>query len=337
MGRTRLRSVKLDEISFVGKGDNPEAHVLLLKMKKDPSVSFVKLGKEYKNQELYNSLLKTWLADNSQLVTKEDGEACTFDDIMQDKALREQVWNLCWTLEDSLSSIIHDDTVADKTAMIQQSIDQFKAAITAITKGEPDMPELKKAKEDLAKAQETIAALEKEKGVLTEEVTSLKAACSDKDKKMDEMKKSSEEDPIFKGMPDAAVALIKEQRADIEKMKDENLTREYIGKAAAVDLIGPAAEIGPLLKTIAKHDSGSADKVFELFKTAQTRIAEGDLLKEKGTSGETSGNTALDMLNKKAEEYVKEHPEVSKAKAFTIVYDTEHDLRKQYIEETRKR
>jgi hypothetical protein len=246
----RLRKVVLNEISFVGKGDNPEAHVMLLKIKS----------------------------------------------------------------EDELNKQKGDETMTPE-----------------------EIAALKKAKED---AEVQVATLTKSVADLTTENETLKACSAEDKKKMDAMaaeakvKKDAEgEDPIFKGMPEAAVALIKEQRADIEKMKDNELTREYVSKAAEVALVGKADVIGDILKGIAKHSTDLAGKVFDLFKTADARIKEGDLLKESGDSKNDGVATAYDKIVAKAVELKKTCPELSQAQAFTKVYNTDADLRKQYEDE----
>ena len=240
----RLRSVKLDEISFVGKGDNPEAHVLLLKVKQDqPEVDIDKKG-----------------------------------DLSMDEKLKKE-------LEDK------------------------------------------------------IAALEKEKADLIVEKETLEKACSEKDKALDEakakgVKKGKEEEDIYKGLPEAVVKEIESNRARIAKMEDDNLTREYVSKAAEVTLIGKADDLGDMLKTIAKTDSAMADKVLAVFKTAQARIKEGGLLEEVGKeSGTGSATTAYDKIIAKAAELRKATPALTEAQAFTKVYDSDADLREQYLKE----
>jgi hypothetical protein len=344
----RLRNVKLNEISFVGKGDNPEAHVLLLKIKADPKgASIVALGKEYKGGK-QDDVLKKWLTDNATLVSKDDGDAVTFADIQADKDLRDKVWQMCYTLEDSLSSIVHDDTVTDKTAMISQSIDQFKAAITAITKGEEDMPLVKMTKER-DEALEKNVTLTKTVTDLTTEVETLKAMSAEDKKKMKDMEDAkdggaddTEEGPdgkkikksdIMKSLPESIQKEMKENREAIAKMQDNERTREYVGKAASCLLVGPADSVGDLLKTIAKHDPATADKVLELFKTANERIKEGDLLKETGKDAGDTGATAHDKIMAKAQVLKKTRPELSIEKAYTEVFDTDTDLRKQYEDE----
>jgi len=327
----RLRSVKLDEISFVGKGDNPEAHILLLKMKKDPTeASISECPKIYKDDEGKKDLLTKWFA-NTKLF-KED-EAVTFNELIQDRKLRDEIWNLVWTLEESLGSIVRDSDVADKTAMIQESIDQFKTAITNIAKGDSNMDEkLKKEMED------KLADLEKQNADLIKEKADLEKACSEKDKELESMKAGvKKEDDVYKGLPESVMKEIEDNRARIAKMEDDNLTREFVAKAAEVNLVGKADEVGDMLKAIAKTDSALADKVLGVLKTAHARINESGLFTEIGKENPSGAVTsAYDKIAAKAAELRKTSPALTEAQAFTKVYDSDSELREQYLKERSK-
>ena len=332
--KASLSNVKLDEISFVGKGDNPGAHVLLLKIKKD---GIVALGKEYQGEDKA-SLLTKWLKD----FRKDDAQ--TFEQIIQNEELRDEVWNMVWTLEDSIGSIMRDGSVTDKTAMLQQTIEQFKNAISEITKGGTEnMPE--KLKKELEEAGVKVTELEKTNADLIKENETLKAAtgttedgtcktCGAKTKKEAEIDKSALPEAVRKHLEDLEKSN-KDNAEAIAKMLDDGLTREYLAKAAEVGNIGKADEIGSILKDIAKIKPELADKIHGLLKTADARIQEGGLLTEVGKVKTGDNATAYDQMMAKATELKKTKPELSIQKAFTIVYDSEHELRKQHITETR--
>lgn len=334
---SKLRNVKLNEISFVGKGDNPEADVVLLKMRPKGDGSILK-GKD-ESVEVQNSALEKWMNGNRSLLTKDDGEAMTFEELANDRELRDKLWQMCYMLEDSLSSITHDDSVTDKASLIQTSIEQFKTAVTNLTKGEETMDaKLKKELED------KVTELEKSNAELTATVETLKAdatcpECGASIKKgscekgCGKVKKSDDED-IYKGLPEGIVKKMKEDSTTIAKMQDESLTREFVAKAAEVTLVGKADVVGDVLKSIAKHSTVLANQVLDLFKTASARIAEGDLLKEAGSSNSGSTTvTAYDKIVAKAVELRKACPELSEAKAFTKVYDSDEELRTAYLKE----
>jgi uncharacterized protein YllA (UPF0747 family) len=195
---------------------------------------------------------------------------------------------------------------------------------------------LKKSKEE---AEAKVAELTKQSKTLIAEKAAFEKALSDKEKELEEMKtkgvKKEQEEDIFKGLPEAVVKEIESNRARIAKMEDDNLTREYVSKAAEVTLVGKADEIGDILKSVAKHDPAMADKILGIFKTAQARIKEGGLLGEVGKEVGDSSSTvsAYDKIVAKAVELRKSNPALTEAQAFTKVYDSDSELREAYLKE----
>jgi hypothetical protein len=205
------------------------------------------------------------------------------------------------------------------------------------TKGDSNMDEkLKKELED------KITALEKEKADLIQEKADFEKAADAKAKelemKLEEekakgVKKEADED-VYKGLPEAIVKEIQSNRERIAKMEDESITREYVAKAAEVGLVGKADELGDMLKTVAKTDATLADKILDVFKTAQARIKESGLLGEIGKEDHSAtGATAYDKIVAKAVELRKSNPALTDAQAFTKVYDSDSDLRVAYLKE----
>jgi ABC-type thiamine transport system substrate-binding protein len=120
-------------------------------------------------------------------------------------------------------------------------------------------------------------------------------------------------------------------------MEDDNLTREFVAKAAEVNLVGKADEVGDMLKAIAKTDSALADKVMGILKTAHARIQESGLFTEIGKENPSGAVTsAYDKIVAKAAELRKTSPALTEAQAFTKVYDSDSELREQYLKERNK-
>lgn len=59
-------------------------------------------------------------------LAKGDGDALTYNDAQALRNVKDQIWKKQWQLEDSITSILGDDTVEDKVGMISTSIDQYK-------------------------------------------------------------------------------------------------------------------------------------------------------------------------------------------------------------------
>ena len=332
--RATLRDVKLNEISFVGKGDNKGAHILLLKGHPNPVVA---LGKEYKGDDT-EEILQKWFDDD---VSKADGifkeeEAVMFSDLLSEKTIRDQVWGMVWMLEDSICSIMQDESGNDKAGMIQTTVDQFKTAITALTKtqkgGKENMNELQKAQEALAKAQAEVDTLTKQVETLTKEKEELvkQIPVASSVIKMEDLP-----EPVRKQMEDQQ-AQIKKQADDLEILKEAGVTTECITKAAEIGFISAeGVVVHEVLKDIKKASSATFEKVFTLLKAADARIKESGLFKENGKASSNSGATAHEMIVAKAKELKKTCPELSDAQAYDRIYKSDDDLRNQYISETR--
>lgn len=334
----RLKNVVLHEVSLVGKGDNPAADVMLLKTKPQKICEF---EKGYDGEDK-NTLLKAWYDDNISDILKDCGcSAETFDEMIQDRELREELWDMIWTLQDSINSIINDDTVTDKESLIATSVSQFQQAVSAIlNQGGEDMTkeELEKAlAEEQAKTAELTKKLEEvEKAKAEPNADGTCKTCGAKVKKEEEIDKSALPENVRKHLEEQE-AINKANAEEINKLKDANVEKECIEKAQSIPAAGAVSDISGVLKDIRKHDASLSDKVFGILKAVNARIVEAGLFKESGKTGEGEEVTALAKMNKAANEMVAADAtgKTTFAVAFDKIYTTNHELRKAYIAETR--
>lgn len=343
MARTKLRGVKLNEISFVGKGDNKNADILLVKS----AAPIVALGKNYKGKDKKEQLQKWFDEDVSKVdgVFKEE-EAEMFADLLADKTIRDQVWGMVWMLEDSICSIMCDESGNDKGKMIATTVDQFKEAISSLTKKHPEggieemaktVEELEKEVADLIKERDELKkfneTLTGEKSALEKEKVDLIAKQTPADVKIDKSKLAPEVAALLDKLEKEAG----DNSQVIKDMQDGIITKECIDKSAEFSSVSAeGVEVPSVLKSIKKHDAKLFDQVCTLFKTAHERIKAGGLFKENGLGDDPNvGATAYDKLVAKAKELQKADATISFAKAFDKVYANEHELRKQYNEEKR--
>ena len=79
-------------------------------------------------------LIKTIQSGFEKLVdlAKGDGDALTYNDAQALRNVKDQIWKKQWQLEDSITSILGDDTVEDKVGMIATSIDQYKTDLLGL-------------------------------------------------------------------------------------------------------------------------------------------------------------------------------------------------------------
>lgn len=123
-GKTKLEDLEVKKIDAVDIGADQKANILIKKRggAEEPKGNFFK--------RFFNAFCDS-LGVNSEDVRKSmEDEATSFDDVMNEKKIydvRDQIWNACNSLEQSIVSILLDKECEDKQAAIAQSIDQFKA------------------------------------------------------------------------------------------------------------------------------------------------------------------------------------------------------------------
>ena len=123
-GKTKLEDLEVKKIDAVDIGADQKANILIKKRggAEEPKGNFFK--------RFFNAFCDS-LGVNSEEVRKSmEDEATSFEDVMNEKKIydvRDQIWNACNSLEQSIVSILLDKECEDKQAAIAQSIDQFKA------------------------------------------------------------------------------------------------------------------------------------------------------------------------------------------------------------------
>lgn len=134
--RTKLKDLKVKKVDFVDAGANQGANVLLYKHKDGGAPPLAKGG------ESKTSLAKRVLAAMAEalgLSGSEAGEpiakgqdAETFREKLAEAEMRkiaDEIWSSCYSLSESLCSILCDDEVAqeDRNTLMAQSVDEFAA------------------------------------------------------------------------------------------------------------------------------------------------------------------------------------------------------------------
>lgn len=142
MAKTKLKQLEVDEVSLVDAGANQGAHVKLYKNRDGkPGEGFVP-GQEEKTRsglrKLFSAIGKALNIPDDDIESAADSieKADTFSQKMEERKLRritDEIWDVCYALESSLGSIMWDEEVVDKTAMMNQSIDEFTATIKGLT------------------------------------------------------------------------------------------------------------------------------------------------------------------------------------------------------------
>lgn len=320
-GKTKLSDLEVKKIDAVDIGADQKANILIKK----------RGGVEEPKENFFKRFFKGFcdsLGLNSEEVRKSmEDEATSFDDVMNEKKIydvRDQIWNACNSLEQSIVSILLDKECEDKQAAIAQSIEQFKAFSDDASKSWIKLERAATDKEDtvvaddfeIAKMQEviekscdpeTINKEEKENNMafdisnMTEEEKkeALKALQDDAKANKEDAKKNSGsgedqiQEAVNKAMSNAMedvtkrfTSMMDKIMEPIQKRAEEAEQKSLEEVAKKYELLGTKAEdLVPVLKSMKE----TSDEAYNNFITSMDNnlavIQKSGLFEEIGKSG----------------------------------------------------
>lgn len=139
MAKTKLTHLDVNEVSMVDAGANQHAHVMLYKNRdgKAPDGAAQQEPAKSGLRKLFSAIGKALNISQEDVDSAVNSieKADTFSQKMEERKLRrisDEIWDVCYALESSLSSIIRDEEVTDKAGMMNQSVDEFTPTIKAL-------------------------------------------------------------------------------------------------------------------------------------------------------------------------------------------------------------
>ena len=204
---TKLTDLKITKVDFVDAGANQRAHIALFK-------HAPKGGEEVGESRIMNALraLAKHFGLEENVVAdevKSEGGAKTFgaaNSELNQQRICEEIWNVTDVLRCSLISIMRDDTVADKTALLKQSLSEFNTAALGFANqwGGGNVAEVQKhmnpiamTAEDIEIMKSRIAALGEVETTPVEETEPVGKAEEDAEMKIDKSKMTAEERAFY--------------------------------------------------------------------------------------------------------------------------------------------
>lgn len=366
-GKTKLEDLEVKKIDAVDIGADQKANILIKKRggAEEPKGNFFK--------RFFNAFCDS-LGVNSEDVRKSmEDEATSFDDVMNEKKIydvRDQIWNACNSLEQSIVSILLDKECEDKQAAIAQSIDQFKAFSDDASKSWIKLERAATDKEDtvvaddfeIAKMQEVIEkscdpeTINKEKeekenemafdiSNMTEEEKkeALKALQDDANAKKEDNAKRADIDgqvqeavnKAMEGVTKDFTSMMKKIMEPIQKRAEEAEQKSLEEVAKKYELLGTKAEdLVPVLKSM----KATSDEAYNNFIASMDNnlavIQKSGLFEEIGKSGGAhTGNDDTEgvaKMNAKVAEIKKSMPNLTDAQAQDIVMQNDPELRAMF-------
>ena len=204
---TKLTDLKITKVDFVDAGANQRAHIALFK---HAPKGGEEVG-ESKIKSLIRAIAKRFGLEEDEVadVAKSEGSAKTFEAAnseLKQQRVCEEIWNVTDALRCSLMSIVRDDTVTDKTALLKQSLSEFNVAALGFANqwGGGNVADVQKHMNPIAMTAEDIeimksraAALGVDETPSVEEAESVEKAEEDAEMKIDKSKMTAAERVFF--------------------------------------------------------------------------------------------------------------------------------------------
>lgn len=263
MAKTKLKDLTVKKVDFVDVGADQQADILIAKREAEVEEPFYK--------RFFRKFCGVMNLDSEDV--RKAVEAEGFGEKMAQRQMdkvRDEIWNACYALQDSIASILMDSDVNDKTAAIEDSVEQFASFVKGASskwsdgKTSEEVKDLEPADDyAVAKMQEMIAK-----------------SCGSGSKKQKPVIKES---PVTKPEEKEDKELLNvEKMTPVEKLMYEDLKKRY--GANNTDSTG---ELG---------GTGDADMKDAVAKAVDAAMAE----IQKSLSAQVSG--ILEPMRKRAEE-----------------------------------
>ncbi len=284
-GKTKLEDLEVKKIDAVDIGADQKANILIKKRggAEEPKGNFFK--------RFFNAFCDS-LGVNSEDVRKSmEDEATSFDDVMNEKKIydvRDQIWNACNSLEQSIVSILLDKECEDKQAAIAQSIDQFKAFSDDASKSWIKLERAATDKEDtvvaddfeIAKMQEII-----EKSCDPETIN--------KEKETEVVKENNMAFDISNMTEEEKKEALKVLQADASKESTEKRFNSGAGEDQIQEAVNKA--MNKVMEGVAKNFTSMMEKIMEPIQK-RAEEAEQKSLEEVAKKYELLGTKAEDLV-----------------------------------------
>ena len=344
---TKLTDLKITKVDFVDAGANQRAHIALFK---HAPKGGEEVG-ESKIKSLIRAIAKRFGLEEDEVadVAKSEGGAKTFgaaNSELKQQRVCEEIWNVTDALRCSLMSIMRDDTVVDKTALLKQSLSEFNVAALGFANqwGGGNVADVQKHMNPIAMTAEDIeimksraAALGVDETPSVEEAEPVEKAEEDSDMKIDKSKMTAAERAFFEEIekrysasegadtPPAPVVqkspaeVLKEVMPEfaamlenVQKRMDKQEDDEIMQIAKRYELLGKKPEeLAPVLKSTKAANEDAYNQIITALDAALDIAKRSGMFDEIGVSSNGGATDAEARIEKRVSEIRKAHPEMS--------------------------
>jgi hypothetical protein len=343
---TKLKDLKITKVDFVDAGANQRAHIALFKRAPKGGEE---VG-ESKMKNIIHAIAKRLGLDDDEAVDveKAEGGAKTFgaaNSEMNQQRICNEIWNVTDALRGSLMSIVCDDTVEDKTALLKQSLSEFNIAALGFANQWGEGKEVQKHEASPVQDEEPVAKAEE-----------------DAEMKIDKSKMTAGERAFFEdiekryGAPDAtetttqtnadpalivdapvqksAAEVLKEVMPEFSEMLENVKKRmekqeddEIMQVAKRYELLGKKPEeLAPVLKNTKAASEEAYSQLVTALDGALDIAKRSGMFDEIGSNGNGGTSDAAARIEKRVSEIRKAHPDMTECQARDMAFQENPEL-----------
>lgn len=211
--KTKLKNLEVKKIDVVDIGADQKANILITKRDAE--------GKEPFYKRFFQRFCEVIGMDDTEV--RKAVEAEGFGEKMAQRKMdkvRDEVWNACYALQESIASILLDPEVKDKAGKIGESIDQFSTFAKDAAKKWSDGDTSNEVREPEPAGDYAVAKMQE----------MIEKSCSKTKVSKDDPDNDLEDD---EGQEDDEVRLDVEKMTPAEKMMYEDLQKRYAAEGSA--------------------------------------------------------------------------------------------------------
>lgn len=345
---TKLKDLKITKVDFVDAGANQRAHIALFK--RAP-----KGGEEVGESKMKNIIhaiaKRLGLEDDEAVdVEKAEGGAKTFgaaNSEMKQHRICNEIWNVTDALRGSLMSIVCDDTVEDKTALLKQSLSEFNIAALGFANqwGEGKEAEVQKHEASPMQDEEPVVKAEEdaEMKIDKSKMTAGERAFFEDIEKRYGASEVTETDTQTNAVPapivdapvqKSAAEVLKEVMPELSEMLEHVKKRmekqeddEIMQVAKRYELLGKKPEeLAPVLKNTKAASEEAYSQLVTALDGALDIAKRSGMFDEIGSNGNGGASDAAARIEKRVSEIRKAHPDMTECQARDMAFQENPEL-----------
>lgn len=340
-----------------GGVDIPEADQQAIRRK--VSQYYARMRKEFDD----DSLVPPWEQEKraSEAEKAEDGSAMTFGEALRERRMErlldESLWDMLRAFQESVQSILRDESVTDKATAIRQAADEFAQGVADLaevlaTLSEADLEKVgrKISAERLARLRAIKEALEQliaeaeqtpngGEGTVNKGMEKQPNGAAPEGAQTLDVEKAAQQIQELQKRLEEAEKRAREAEEIAKQERERRLNAEYVQKAKSFEHLPgwQPEEFGPILRKI--HEAVGDEtyaKLEQVLRGADEAIAKGQLFAELGKGESDDGDVAA-RIEAAAKELQKNNPALTHAAAVAKVLEQNPELARAYYQDRRQR